>query len=314
MKWKPGRRSGNLEDRRAERSPRRRVRVPTGRGRPGIQIPLPRGKGSIGTLVLVLAAAYFLGIDPLALLGAAGGIGSGVGVQVPTGARESFDVASRSRDAPSYQASPEEETLVDFVSFVLDDTQSTWSDLLPGYQDAKLVLFREGIRSACGSAESAMGPFYCPADQKVYIDLAFYEELQRRFGAPGDFAQAYVLAHEIGHHVQNIAGIEREVRNQQRVHPTQRNELSVRMELQADCFAGVWAHSTKQRDLLDRGDVEEGLAAASAVGDDAIQQMAGQHIQPDGFTHGSSKQRVEWFRRGLETGDPGACDSFGDAD
>jgi predicted metalloprotease len=159
-----------------------------------------------------------------------------------------------------------------------------------------------------------MGPFYCPADQKVYIDLAFYEELQRRFGAPGDFAQAYVLAHEIGHHVQNLTGVEREVRRQQSARPKQRNELSVRMELQADCFAGVWAHSTKQRDLLDRGDVEEGLAAASAVGDDAIQRMAGQHIQPDGFTHGSSEQRVAWFRRGLDNGDPTACDSFGSAD
>lgn len=314
MKWKPGRRSRNLEDRRAARGPRRRVRLPTGRGRPGIQIPLPRGKGGIGTLVVVLAAAYFLGIDPLALLGGAGGIGSGVGVQVPMGSGEPFDMASRGRSAPSYEASPEEETLVDFVSFVLDDAQSIWSDLVPGYQDAKLVLFRGVIRSACGSAESAMGPFYCPADQKVYIDLAFYEELRRRFGAPGDFAQAYVLAHEIGHHVQNLTGIEREVRRQQSIHPKQRNELSVHMELQADCFAGVWAHSTKQRDLLDRGDVEEGLAAASAVGDDAIQQMAGRHIQPDGFTHGSSKQRVTWFRRGLDNGDPTTCDSFGSAD
>ena len=314
MKWMPGRRSRNLEDRRAERGPRRRVRFPTGRGRPGVQIPLPRGKGGIGTLVLVLVAAYFLGIDPLALLGGAGGIGSGVGVQVPMGSGEPFDVASRGRSAPSYEASPEEERLVDFVSFVLDDAQGTWSKLLRDYRNAKLVLFRDGIRSACGSAESAMGPFYCPADQKVYIDLAFYEELQRRFGAPGDFAQAYVLAHEIGHHVQNITGIEREVRRQQSADPKRRNELSVRMELQADCFAGVWAHSTKQRDLLDRGDVEEGMAAASAVGDDAIQRMAGRHIQPDGFTHGSSEQRVAWFRRGLDVGDPAACDSLGSGD
>ena len=314
MKWTPGRRSRNLEDRRAARSPRRRVRVPTGRGRPGIQIPLPRGKGGIGTLILVLAAAYFLGIDPLALLGGVGGIESGVGVQVPMDSRDSFDSAFRGRSTPAYEASPEEEGLVDFVSFVLDDAQDTWSDLVPGYRNAKLVLFRDGIRSACGSAKSAMGPFYCPADQRVYIDLAFYEELRRRFGAPGDFAQAYVLAHEIGHHVQNLTGIEREVRRQQSAHPKQKNELSVRMELQADCFAGVWAHSTKQRDLLDRGDIEEGLAAASAVGDDAIQQMAGQHIQPDGFTHGSSEQRVAWFRRGLNGGDPAACDSFGSVD
>lgn len=314
MKWIPGRRSRDLEDRRAERSPRARFRWPTGRGRPGIQIPLPRGKGGIGILVLVLGAAYFLGIDPLALLGGGGGIGNDVGVELPMESGKTLDAVPHDRSAPSYEASPEEEMLVDFVSFVLDDAQSTWSDLVPGYRNAKLVLFRDGIRSACGFAESAMGPFYCPADQKLYIDLAFYEELQRRFGGSGDFAQAYVLAHEIGHHVQNLTGIEREVRRMQSTHPRQRNELSVRMELQADCYAGVWAHSTKQRELLDRGDAEEGLAAASAVGDDAIQRMSGQHIQPDGFTHGSSKQRVAWFRRGLENGDPADCDSFSSVD
>jgi predicted metalloprotease len=155
-----------------------------------------------------------------------------------------------------------------------------------------------------------MGPFYCPADQKVYIDLAFYEELRRRFGAPGDFAQAYVLAHEIGHHVQKVLGIEPKVRAAQQRQTGQANELSVRMELQADCFAGIWAHSTAQRDLLERGDVEEGLGAAAAVGDDRIQSMSGRGVNPEGFTHGSSEQRVAWFRRGFESGDPDVCDTF----
>ena len=178
------------------------------------------------------------------------------------------------------------------------------------YRDAKLVLFRDAVQSACGFAESATGPFYCPADEKVYIDLGFYEELQQRFGAPGDFAQAYVLAHEIGHHVQNLLGTEAQVREARTRRADLANELSVRLELQADCYAGVWGHSTAQRQLLESGDVEEGLGAAAAVGDDRLQRMGGGRVVPESFTHGTSAQRQEWFQRGLESGRPDACDTF----
>jgi predicted metalloprotease len=208
--------------------------------------------------------------------------------------------------------SPEEERLVEFVSFVLDDNQKTWSELLPGqYRNATLVLFRDAVESACGFAQSATGPFYCPGDQKVYIDLGFYDELRSGFGAPGEFAQAYVLAHEIGRHVQNLLGIERQVRQLQQSRPGQSNDLSVRMELQADCLAGVWGSSTARRDLLESGDVESGLNAAAAIGDDRIQRMSTGRVHPESFTHGSSEQRVEWFTRGLQSGDPDACNTFG---
>ena len=172
------------------------------------------------------------------------------------------------------------------------------------------MLFRDAVQSACGFAESATGPFYCPGDEKVYIDLGFYEELQSRFGAPGDFAQAYVLAHEIGHHVQNVLGTEAQVRQARGSRPDMANELSVRLELQADCYAGVWAHSTAQRQLLERGDVEEGLGAAAAVGDDRIQQMGGGRVAPEAFTHGTSEQRMRWFRQGMDSGNPESCDTF----
>jgi predicted metalloprotease len=219
-------------------------------------------------------------------------------------------------DSGPVQASPEEERLVQFVSFVLDDAQEVWRaqfvQMGQTYQDATLVLFRDGVQSACGYAQAATGPFYCPGDEKVYIDLAFYQELARRFGAPGDFAQAYVLAHEIGHHVQRRLGIERQVRQAQQASPGAANQYSVLLELQADCFAGVWGHSTAQRDLLDPGDLQEGLGAAAAVGDDRIQQSATGRVQPESFTHGSSEQRMEWFQRGFRTGDPNACDTFAD--
>jgi hypothetical protein len=178
------------------------------------------------------------------------------------------------------------------------------------YEDARLVLFRGEVSSGCGYAEAAMGPFYCPADASVYIDLGFYDELRERFGAPGDFAQAYVLAHEIGHHVQSLLGVETEVRRAQQSSVSAANRLSVRMELQADCYAGIWGHSTARRDLLEQGDLAEGLAAAAAIGDDRLQRQAGRGVNPESFTHGSSEQRVRWFRRGLETGDPEACDTF----
>src|SRR5262249_24403941 len=187
-----------------------------------------------------------------------------------------------------------------------------WSELLPGrYRHAKLVLFRDAVDSACGFAQAATGPFYCPGDQKVYIDLGFYDELRARFGAPGEFAQAYVLAHEIGHHVQHLLNIDRQVRQMEQTRPERAHDLSVRMELQADCLAGVWGHSTAQRNLLEQGDVESALNAAAAIADDRIQRMAGGRVHPESFTHGSSAQRVEWFKRGLQAGEPNGCDTFG---
>jgi predicted metalloprotease len=280
MRWRRGERSESLEDRRAE----------GGRGfGGGAQIGL-------GGLLLLLAASYFFGQDLLTPV-----LEQTQTMSVPTEAPPG---------GPPAQTSPEEEERVDFVSFVIDDLQGTWAKVLPGYQPTKLVLFRGAIQSGCGFAQAAMGPFYCPVDEKVYIDLAFYEELRRRFGAPGDFAQAYGIAHEVGHHVQKQLGIEQEVRRAQRARPGAANALSVRMELQADCFAGVWGHSTGRRDILERGDVEEGLNAAAAIGDDRIQRQTAGEVQPEGFTHGSSEQRVAWFRRGLESGDPNGCDTF----
>ena len=209
------------------------------------------------------------------------------------------------------EASPEEEELVDFMNDVLRDAQTTWGELLgPQYQPATLVLFRRATSTACGYGQSASGPFYCPADGKVYLDLSFFDDLHRRFGAPGDFAQAYVIAHEIGHHVQNLLGLERRVRQLQQQRPDQANQLSVRMELQADCFAGVWGHAAAGRGKLETGDVEEGLQAAAAIGDDRLQRQGSGTVSPESFTHGSSAERVTWFRRGLQNGDPETCDTF----
>jgi uncharacterized protein len=208
-----------------------------------------------------------------------------------------------------------EKPLVQFVSFVLDDVQTTWTMLLPqqtgvAYRHAKLVLFRDYTQSGCGGASSATGPFYCPDDEKVYIDLGFFDELNRRFGAPGQFAQAYVLAHELGHHIQKLTGIEGKVRQLQESNSREVNPLSVKLELQADCFAGVWAHSTQQRGLLEKGDVESALGAAAAVGDDRLQKMATGHVSPESFTHGTSEQRMHWFNSGLDNGTIAACNTF----
>jgi hypothetical protein len=216
------------------------------------------------------------------------------------------------RRAPDRAQDAREKPQVEFVSFVLDDVQNTWTEKLPAvanvqYRRAKLVLFRNSFPSACGEAETATGPFYCPGDQKVYLDLGFFDELKRRFGAPGEFAQAYVIAHEIGHHVQDLVGIERKIRRLQEANPGAGNKLSVRLELQADCLAGVWGNSTKQRNLLDESDVEQGLQAAAAVGDDRLQRAARGYVSPESFTHGSSQQRVQWFRRGLDSGKTAAC-------
>jgi uncharacterized protein len=209
--------------------------------------------------------------------------------------------------------SPQEDRSAQLASFVATDTQNTWTKILAQeniqYPRAKVVLFRDYTQSGCGLAQSATGPFYCPADQKVYLDLGFWDEL-RRFGASGDFAQAYVVAHEIGHHVQNVLGIERQVRTLQRQNPRAQNQLSVMTELQADCFAGVWAHSTADRKMIDQSDVKSGLDAAASVGDDRLQRMSQGYVSPESFTHGSSEQRVGWFNRGFKSGDPAQCNTF----
>ena len=282
MRWTPGGRSPDLEDRRGQ-SPGRFGGMGMGR-------VAPLGLGGVALLFIL---SLLTGQDFLSLL---------------TGGEGTVEPPSATGPAPTSSA---DEPMVQFVSFVLDDNQKTWEQLMPGYQRAKLVLFTDAVQSACGMAGAATGPFYCPGDQKVYIDLGFYEELRRRFGAPGDFAQAYVLAHEIGHHVQTLMGTDRQVRQLQSQNPSRANELSVRMELQADCFAGVWGHSASQRGKLDETDVEEGLTAAAAIGDDRIQRMGGGRVAPERFTHGSSRQRVEWFRRGLSSGRPDSCDTFG---
>ena len=274
------RESGNLEDRRGVTA-----------GRLGVG-------GGIGGLV-VLLIYLFLGGDPEQLQ------------QSLPGPSEEPD-----RSGVAYTGSPEEEKLKHFVGVVLADTEDTWhqifSDMGRDYREPKLTLFTGAVDSACGFAEAAVGPFYCPPDERVYIDLSFYRELQDRFGAPGDFAQAYVIAHEIGHHVQNLLGISDKVQAlQQRSGEREANSLSVRLELQADCLAGVWAHhASAARDLLEEGDVEEGLGAASAIGDDRLQRETRGYVTPESFTHGTSAQRVSWFRRGIDSGSVDACDTF----
>lgn len=256
----------------------------------------------LGGTVVVLALSLFLGRDLFADLGAAP---AGVGVGAPAPATSPAQVERR-------QAAEQELEATAVAAF--NDAQRTWSRLLArrqgGYPDAKLVLFWDQTRSGCGQAGAEMGPFYCPADEKVYIDLGFYRELATRFGAPGEFAQAYVIAHEVGHHLQNVLGIEPRVREAQRRDPAARNSLSVKMELQADCLAGVWARSAQSRQLLDPGDLEAGLRAAAAVGDDRLQKAATGRVSPESFTHGSSAQRSHWFRKGFDTGRLEACDTF----
>ena len=301
MRWTLGRRSQNVEDRRGMGSPRG-MRIPggfripggTGRGR----VARGGGIGGIG-LIILLVVAWFLGLDPSFLLQ------GGRPVEAPY-----------TDSQPSAPRSAEEDQLAEFVSVVLADTEDTWRPLFDQmgeqYQDPTLVLFTGEVNSACGFAQAAMGPFYCPADQKVYIDLGFYDDMRNHFGASGDFGQAYVIAHEVGHHVQNLLGIAEQVqRVRQQVGEVESNELSVRMELQADCFSGVWAnHADRARNILEEGDVEEGLNAASAIGDDRMQRQAQGYVVPESFTHGSSEQRVRWFRQGLESGQLGACDTF----
>jgi predicted metalloprotease len=276
MLWTPGGRSPNLEDRRSSSG-----------GLGG------RGLG-IGGTVVVLALSLIFGRN----------LFSDIGVQ-PAG----VSGATAAPLSPADSAAEEQE--VQFVSFVLDDVQNTWAAILPkegvSFHPAKLVLFRNSTDSGCGLAQEAMGPFYCPVDEKVYLDLGFFDELRQRFAASGDFAQAYVLAHELGHHVQHLIGTDAQVRQAQEANPSEANALSVRLELQADCYAGVWGNSTQQRRILSQGDVDEALNAASAVGDDRIQKQETGSINVDSFTHGSAAQRSAAFKKGFQSGDPKSC-------
>jgi predicted metalloprotease len=275
MRWTPGGTSRNVEDRRGS----------------GLGMPV-----GIGGSVILLVLSLIFGRDFLP------GAGDQSTQQAPG-------------QVGQVQQTPEEATEVQFVSFVLDTAQANWAQLLPDamhtpWHDAKLVLFRDATQTGCGTGQTAMGPFYCPLDERIYIDLAFYDELRSRFGAPGDFAQAYVITHELGHHVQHLLGTDEQVRRAQEARPDMANALSVRLELQADCYAGVWGHASQQERILEAGDIEEGLNAAAAVGDDRIQRRATGHVNTDTFTHGSSAQRVSWFKKGFASGDPRDCDTF----
>jgi predicted metalloprotease len=273
MRWEGGRRSTNIEDRR------------------GISAGTIGG-GGIGMLLLVLTVSCLTGTNPLALLNMVEEVSPQQTQTVPTGA-------------------PTNDPQAEFISVVLGDTEETWNRVFSSagrqYQEPVLVLFEDGVRSACGNASSASGPFYCPADQKVYLDLSFFRELDQRFGAPGDFAQAYVVAHEVGHHVQNLLGINRQVQEAQQQGGSRANALSVQLELQADCLAGVWGHHANKKQLLDPGDIDEGISAAAAIGDDRLTKG---RVSPDSFTHGTSAQRSQWLRQGLSTGDINSCDTF----
>jgi len=283
MQWTPGGTSGDLEDRRSE----------SGGG----------GGGGFGGVHLGIGGTIIVGLLSLVFHQNLFQVFSGGPSAAPV-----------SRPDPVRDQG--EKTEVEFVSFVLDDVQKNWDQLLPQqeqreYRHAKLVLYREEYPSGCGTAERATGPFYCPQDEKVYLDLGFFDELKNRFGAAGQFAQAYVIAHEIGHHVQKVLGIETKVRQLQHRNPGEVNPLSVRLELQADCFAGVWANSTRQRGLIDAQDVQSGINAAAAVGDDRLQKASQGVVNPETFTHGSSAQRVQWFRTGLDSGKISSCQTFG---
>lgn len=286
MKWEGNRSSDNVEDRRS------------GGGGAGLGGLLGGRSVGIGTIVVALVGGWIFGINPLTILGALSGGAPTAQVQGPA------------------QRPPADDRMATFVSTVLADTEDVWKAVFSRggatYQEPRLVLFRGATATACGQGQSAMGPFYCPADQKVYIDLGFYETLQKKLGAPGDFAQAYVIAHEVGHHVQNLMGITGKMEQMRgRVSKTEYNAMSVRLELQADCFAGLWAHHAQRaRAILEQGDVEEAMNAAAKIGDDALQSGRGGAIVPESFTHGSSAQRARWFNNGLQQGNVKACDTF----
>jgi predicted metalloprotease len=292
MEWKGRRQSSNVEDIRGSTGGGR-MRLPMGGG------PVRAGGGGIGLIIVVLVISWLLGINPLALL--EGGMGGGM----PSGGQ--FQEAR--------PQSAEEQELSEFVRVVLAETEDTWGGIFQSsgeqYPEPTLVMFTGEVRSACGFASAASGPFYCPNDQKVYIDLAFYDELRRRFQAPGDFAQAYVIAHEVGHHIQNLIGVLPEFnRRRQAMSTDEANALSVRVELQADCFAGMWAADADRKGLLSRGDIEEALNAATQIGDDAIQKRTQGYVVPESFNHGTSEQRRRWFIRGYEARNFEACDTF----
>jgi len=289
MKWEGNRQSDNVEDRRDEGP---------SMGGGGFRLGGGRGIG-VGTIVIALVAGWALGINPLTLLGVLGG------------APEQAPMAQGPAQRP-----PADDRMAAFVSTVLADTEDVWRAQFAAqgatYREPKLVLFRGATRTACGAGESAMGPFYCPGDQKVYIDLGFYETMRTRLGAPGDFAQAYVIAHEVGHHVQHLLGITDKVdAMRQRSNPAQSNALSVRLELQADCLAGVWANNAQRaRQVIEQGDVEEALNAATQIGDDTLQRKSQGTVVPESFTHGTSAQRVSWFKRGMASGSLRECNTF----
>ncbi|ORM50588.1 hypothetical protein HA41_18970 [Pantoea conspicua] len=283
MRWQGRRESDNVEDRRDQSS-----------GYGGRQIRLPRGKGGIVLLIVVAVAGYY-GYDLTGLLTG--------GEVAPTSQQQQRSV------------SPNEDEAAKFTKVILATTEDTWGKLFQQmnkqYVAPKLVMYRGATRTGCGTGQSVMGPFYCPADQTVYIDLSFYDEMKTKLGAGGDFAQGYVIAHEVGHHVQKLLGIEPKVREmQQGASQTQVNHLSVKMELQADCFAGVWGHYMQQENILEVGDLQEALNAAEAIGDDRLQQKGQGRVVPDSFTHGTSQQRYSWFKRGFDSGNPGQCNTF----
>jgi predicted metalloprotease len=287
MKWEGQRQSENVEDQR-------------GAGGGGFRLGGGRGIG-LGSIVIALIAGWIFGINPLTLLGVLGGGGA---IEAPS-----------AQQAPA-QRPPANDAMAAFVSTVLADTEDVWGAVMKtggvAYREPKLVLFRGAVGTACGTGQSAMGPFYCPGDQKVYIDLGFFDTLRSRMGAPGDFAQAYVISHEVGHHVQNLLGITGKVDAMRgRVPEAQMNALSVRVELQADCFAGVWTHhSQRGKGWLERGDVDEAMNAAAQIGDDMLQRKSQGTVVPESFTHGTSQQRQTWFRRGLESGSMAQCNTF----
>lgn len=286
MKWEGNRESDNVEDRR-------------GMGGGGGGFGLGGRSVGIGTIVIALVGSYFLGVSPTTIINILSGGGGPVAVQ----------------EAPA-QRPPADDRMAKFVSTVLADTEDTWTELFRAggnnYVKPKLVLFSGSTRTACGIGQSATGPFYCPADQEIYIDLSFYRTMQERFRVSGEFAQAYVIAHEVGHHVQTLLGISGKVDSaRRRASQAEGNALSVRLELQADCFAGVWAHhANRSRNILEQGDIESALKAASAIGDDNLQKQSQGHVVPDSFTHGSSAQRVRWFTKGIETGRINDCNTF----
>jgi uncharacterized protein len=289
MRWTPGGDSSDIEDRRGESS--------SGGG--GFNFGGLGGMHlGIGGTLVVLALSWVFHTNLFSVL-------SGGGAAPTTETRPLSDT----------ETSPTEQREVQFVTAIVNDVQQTWNKILPQqastqYHHAKLVLFRDLTNSGCGTAQSATGPFYCPEDEKVYLDLGFFQELRTRFGAPGEFAQAYVIAHEFGHHVQKLLGTEAKVQQLRRSEPSQANPLSVRLELQADCYAGVWGHSSEQRSNIDTSDVDAGMRAAASVGDDRLQRMATGHVSPESFTHGSSAQRTQWFHRGLDSGTISSCNTF----